>query len=71
MRVNPPPGFCFDVGNRVFLRPVKHAWFDDEFIVTRRTPYNGWPHYELMGPDGHVWHASQIELSPTPFGFRP
>lgn len=71
MRVNLPRGFRFDVGNRVFLRPVKHQWPDEEFVITQRVPHNGWPHYELIGPDGNLWHASQIELSAKPIGPKP
>lgn len=60
----------FAIGSHLFLRPVRHAWFKEPFIVTALLTHRGWPHYELLAPDGSVWQASQIELLTTPITTR-
>lgn len=65
-----PSGHRFAIGDRVFLRPRKHTWFDDEFVITGLSSHNRWPHYELLAPDGTVWHASQLELTTRSFALR-
>ena len=64
--VAPAAVAAFQEGDQVFLRPVAHDWRQESFSVVRALDHGGWPHYELRGPDGSTWIASQLELSPSP-----
>lgn len=55
--------FAFELGDHVFLVPRRHRWTVETFVVLRQIDRSGWPHYELLAPDGSVWTASQLELS--------
>lgn len=55
--------FAFDIGAHVYLRPRRHVWTTETFVVMQQFNHHGWPHYELLAPDGSVWTASQLELS--------
>lgn len=59
--------FLYRLGDHVFLRPCRHTWMKDPFIITGTIQHDGWPHYELIAPDGSTWQASQLELSNQPF----
>lgn len=61
--------YRFNLGDWVFLRPVRHVWLEQPFQVTGYLQHNGWPHYELRAPDGSIWQASQLDLSSTRVSF--
>lgn len=60
----------FQAGDHVYLRPSSHAWLDEAFVVLKPKPHHGWPHYELLAPDGSIWSACQLELLSKPLPQR-
>lgn len=60
----------FGLGDHVYLRPARHEWLEESFVITGYRAHRGWPHYELMAPDGSLWHASQLDLLTSPISRR-
>lgn len=68
--IRPTARHRYAVGAHVWLVPRLHHWLDDNFVVLQQLQHNGWPHYELLAPDGTVWQASQLELASKPLPLR-
>ena len=71
----------FKPGRHVWVRPAKwngkqggtlvalHRFTQDEpFEVLRQVNIKGWPHYDLLAPDGATWQVAQLEVSSVPLG---
>jgi hypothetical protein len=71
----------FKPGRHVWVRPARwigtregylealHRFAQDEpFKVLRQVSIKGWPHYDLLAPDGATWQVAQLEVSAVPLG---
>ena len=59
-------GRSWQQGDTVYLRPIRHTWIREPFMVVEAFLHKGWPHYRLIDPAGDEWIASQLDLSSTP-----